>query len=515
MNALKLRIDLAAIAHNTRQLRRQAGGARLMCVVKADAYNHGAAKCVPVMEANGADAFGCATIAEAASVAKLTSKPVMAWLWAPGEELVEGIEMGVPSLAHLRTLIDAPFAPTVHLMIDTGMNRSGVDEEQWPELFAMAAEAQRAGQLRVAGLMSHFACADNPADPYTDRQLATFRESLRQAHQAGLEGLVNHVANSPATWTREDARFEQIRPGIGLYGLEAIDGTDNGLRPAMSWVATVTAVKPIRAGEPVSYSGTWTAPEDGFTAVVPAGYADGVMRIWQDRMDVTIRGARYPQVGRVCMDQIVVWLGTNEAGVAPGDEAVLFGVGGVSADEFALRANTIHYEVLCAPKGRTVREYGGRRVCETREETQALGRELGETLHAGDVVILDGPLGAGKTTLTQGIAEGMQVKGRVTSPTFTIAREHRAKEAEGASLIHVDAYRLLGEGGSGDPLGELDALDLESELDRSVVVAEWGGDLAGHIANEYLLVTIDRTTLVERDDDSEGRIITWRWVHAE
>ena len=150
----------------------------------------------------------------------------------------------------------------------------------------------------------------------------------------------------------------------------------------------------------------------------------------------------------------------------------------------------------------------GRRVCEHAAETRELGRELGAALEAGDVVILDGPLGAGKTTLTQGIADGMGVKGRVTSPTFVIAREHRSLDG-GPALIHVDAYRLLGEGSSGDPLGELDALDLDTELESAVVVAEWGGGLVEQIAAEYLLVTIDRESMVRDDPSSEGRIITW------
>lgn len=155
----------------------------------------------------------------------------------------------------------------------------------------------------------------------------------------------------------------------------------------------------------------------------------------------------------------------------------------------------------------------GRRVCLTAGETKALGAELGAALEAGDLVVLDGPLGAGKTTLTQGIAEGMGVRGRVTSPTFVIAREHR-RQANGPSLIHVDAYRLIGEGSSGDPLGELDALDLDTELDEAVVVAEWGGGLVEQLSSRYLLVQLDREAMVAKDPDSEGRIITWRTVAA-
>ena len=147
---------------------------------------------------------------------------------------------------------------------------------------------------------------------------------------------------------------------------------------------------------------------------------------------------------------------------------------------------------------------------ETAEDTRAFGERLGALLEAGDVVILDGPLGAGKTTMTQGLARGMGVRGRVTSPTFTIAREHRATEPGAPGPIHVDAYRLLGDGG-GDPVGALDSLDLESRLDEAAVVAEWGEGLVGQIAGTCLVVHLDRTTAVEEDPDSEARIISWRW----
>lgn len=148
----------------------------------------------------------------------------------------------------------------------------------------------------------------------------------------------------------------------------------------------------------------------------------------------------------------------------------------------------------------------GTRRLETAEDTKGFGRELGAALEAGDVVILDGPLGAGKTTLTQGLADGLGVTGRVTSPTFVIAREH-ASATQGPALIHMDAYRLVGD--SGDPVGELDALDLDTGLESAVVVAEWGGGLVEQIAETYLFVSLDRTTAVEQDPDSEARIVSW------
>ncbi|WP_288832352.1 alanine racemase [uncultured Corynebacterium sp.] len=355
MNLLATRIDLDAIARNTRTMKDLVGGARLMCVVKADAYNHGVERVVPVMERAGADAFAVATFEEARTVRALTDLPVLAWLWAPGQDIPEGIEVAAPSIAHLRALADAPAAPRVHLKVDTGMNRAGIDEEDWDEAFSFA---RRAG-LDVVGVMSHLACADEPGQDYNDVQAVTFRRAIECARGHGLAVETNHLSNSPASLTRPDLRFEQVRAGVALYGLEPVEGADNGLRPAMSWVATVLAVRRVAAGEGVSYGLTWQAPADGYTAVISAGYADGLPRAWQERFEVGISGARYPQVGRVCMDQFIVWLGENPRGVAPGEEAVIFGAGGVGATELAARVGTINYEVVCSPAGRTAREYVG------------------------------------------------------------------------------------------------------------------------------------------------------------
>ena len=359
MFPLRTTIDLSAIAHNTRLLAEQAGDATLMCVIKADAYNHGVERCVPVMESNGADAFGVATLGEARRIRELTDKPVLAWLWSIGEEIPDGIHVGVPTTEHLQVLIDDPTPRTVYLMVDTGMHRSGIDEAQWADAFRRAREAEQRGQIEVAGLMSHLACADNPLDPYTDAQADAFRRAIAAARDAGLAVPCNHIANSPATWTREDLHFDMVRPGASLYGLEPVVGLEHGLKPAMTWTGQVVAVKPMKQGEPTSYARTWEAPEDGFTAVVPAGYADGVHRSWQGALEITIGDQTYQQVGRVSMDQIVIWLGDNAAGVKAGDEAIIFGAGGRSATDLAKAAGTINYEVVCAPGGRTHRTYTG------------------------------------------------------------------------------------------------------------------------------------------------------------
>ena len=355
MSPATLTINLGAIAHNTAVMKRVAGDAKLMCVVKANAYNHGAQRVIPVMDAAGADAFGVATLTEAAQIRPLTDKPVLAWIWQPGEEIPAGIEVGVPGLEHLRWLLEQGEKRAVYLIVDTGLNRSGIDEEDWAQAFDLAAGSE----LDVRGLMSHFACADEQDNQHNRVQRDAFARAIDFARAHGLEVPVNHLANSPGTLTGPENAFGMVRPGIALYGLDPVEGTGPvaDLRPAMTWSAGITAVKRINKGEGASYSLTWTAPEDGWTAIVPVGYADGLPRAWQDHIEVTIGGRRYPQVGRVCMDQFIVWLGPDRSGINVGDEAIIFGDGGMSAAELARRVGTIHYEVVCRPGGRVVREF--------------------------------------------------------------------------------------------------------------------------------------------------------------
>ena len=357
---LRTQIDLAAVAHNTRVIKDMVGpDVNLMCVVKADAYGHGALETAPVMAEHGADAFGVATVAEGLRLrARGIDKPILAWIWDPDADLAEplaaGLDLSVPTLRHARVLVDAEIPVRVYLSIETGLHRAGLEESEWEESFAILRDA---GNVEVLGIMSHLACADDPADPMTDRQAEVFARALAAARAAGLACPVNHLCNTPGTFTRPDLRYQQVRVGLGLYGLEPIAGQDHGLQPAMTWASTIVAVKPIPAGEGTCYGMTWRADKASWLANVPVGYADGLPRAFQGALQVGIGGALYPQVGRVCMDQIVVDLGDNPEGIAPGDEAVLFGAGGLSATELADAAGTINYEIVCRPTGRTERQY--------------------------------------------------------------------------------------------------------------------------------------------------------------
>lgn len=356
MDLLTTTIDLDAIAHNTRLIKQRVAPAQLMAVVKADGYNHGAPEVARVMAANGADRFGVATLAEAHQLRDAgISQPILAWIWSLTQDyraaIDRGISLGVHSLAEAREL--AQLDCEVAIMVDSGLRRSGLPESEWKEVFALFA----AGKARVSGVFSHLASADVVSDPTTDWQADNFRRAVELAKKLGLDVPLNHVANSPAVLTRPDLHWQMVRPGLICYGLEPIPGLDHGLQPAMTWSGRVTVVKRIAEGEGSSYNHTWHAPEDGSYAIIPVGYADGLPRAVQGHLEVTINGKRYPQVGRVCMDQIVVWLGQDT--VATGDRAIIFGSGGMSATELAEAVGTINYEVACWPKGRTVRTFVG------------------------------------------------------------------------------------------------------------------------------------------------------------
>lgn len=368
MPLLSCRVDLDAIAHNVRALKAHIGPQhRFMGVVKADAYGHGVERVAPVLVSAGVDALGVATLKEAIQLRDIGIEvPILAWLWdaAIGKEWVSSalaaqVELAIPSLAHAQLLVDSKIPGKVCVKVETGMHRNGVDMHEWNEVFALLA-SEEASHLQFTGVMSHLACADDPDNPHNAHQIAQLQTAIEAAKANGLEPTINHLAASAAAIDNPKARFEQVRVGVALYGLSPFaHEVDVDLKPASTWAAKVVNVKPIEAGDAASYRLTWTAESSGHLAVIPVGYADGLPRMVQGHLEVGIGGKRYPQVGRVCMDQIVVDLGENPFEVVPGDEAIIFGVGGMSATELADAVGTINYEVVCWPKGRTRWEYEG------------------------------------------------------------------------------------------------------------------------------------------------------------
>ncbi|WP_296109389.1 alanine racemase [uncultured Corynebacterium sp.] len=559
----ELVVDLDAIAHNVRVFREAAAPAGVLAVVKADAYNHGVDVVAPAMLDAGVEQLGVATLGEGLHLREIlqglgeryASAPITAWMWTPDEDLAEvfaaDINLGVPSLAHARRLVEqaekaqreaqvsAPVRAT--LMVDTGLSRSGVSPAEWQKTVELL--ASNTELVEVTGVMTHMASADDPKSAANDLQASRFAEAIEFCRSRGLRVSCNHIANTPATLHRPDLAYQLVRPGVGLYGIDPL-GVGVELCAAMTLRARVTTTRVVPKGEGVSYSHTWRAQRDTRTAVVALGYADGLPRSVSGKMQVTINGKTYPQIGRVCMDQIVVELGPadNAADVKPGDWAVVFGQDGTSADEFAELAGTISYEVLTMPRGPRVKRVfkGGRPdfsadgscAAATADDMRALGEQLGEQLEPGTVVVLSGPLGAGKTTLTQGLAAGLGVKGRVQSPTFTIVRTHRAGQ-RGVGLLHMDAYRLLGadveEGiepgrhiDRNEVLDALESLDIDSDIDDVVVVAEWGRGVVEPLSDKVLDVQIDRSSRSSADSSADpasstdsaadSRTVTWHWV---
>ncbi|MFX0580502.1 alanine racemase [Nocardia nepalensis] len=362
-------VDLDAIAHNVRILRAYAGDAAVMAVVKADGYNHGAVEVSRAALAAGAAELGVTTVAEAVRLREAgITAPILCWLNNSdadfGAAIEHDIEIGVSSLAHLRA-IEAAARHTgrtavVSLKVDTGLNRNGTPPLEYQAILAALRALVDEQAVRLRAIFSHLAHADEPEHPFIDVQRDRFVEAIAAAKEHGLEPELVHLANSAATVTRPDLAFDMVRPGIAMYGLSPIPELgDFGLRPAMTFQARVALVKPVAAGEGVSYGHQWIAPHDTTVALIPAGYADGVFRPLSNRFSVWLGGALRPNVGRVCMDQFVVDLGDNAAGVTEGDTAILFGADRPRAQDWADLLGTIHYEVVCAPHGRVARRHIG------------------------------------------------------------------------------------------------------------------------------------------------------------
>ncbi|MEU2546518.1 alanine racemase [Streptomyces roseolus] len=368
-------IDLGALRANVRALRaRVAPHVRVMAVVKADAYGHGAVRCARAALDAGASWLGTATPQEALALraAGITDVPVLCWLWTPGDPWDAGIEAGLDMAVSDRWALDEVTAAArrtggtarVQLKADTGLGRNGCQPADWPALVAEALRAEKEGLVKVTGLWSHFACADEPGHPSIAAQLDVFRSMLDHAEKAGIEPEVRHIANSPATLTLPEAHFDLVRPGIAMYGVspapELGTSAELGLRPVMSLKASVALVKEVPPGHGVSYGHHYVTGGETTLGLVPVGYADGVPRHASGRGPVLVDGKVRTVAGRVAMDQFVVDLGGDRP--APGTEAVLFGSGEhgePTAQDWAEAADTIAYEIVTRIGARVPRVYVG------------------------------------------------------------------------------------------------------------------------------------------------------------
>lgn len=367
-------IDLAAIRHNVRRLRQIAEPANVMAVVKADGYGHGA---VPVARAAveaGATWLGVAHIDEGLELrAAGFEQPVVAWLHTPASDFAAAVDAGLDlgvSGWELDLIADAARTlarpARVHLKIDTGLGRNGCPPSLWESFIGQAVAYQEEGLLRVVGVFSHLAVADEVDRPETDEQIARFREAVAVAEDAGIDVEVRHLANSPGTLSRPDTHFDVVRTGVSMYGLSPFDdqtSADLGLRPAMTLRTMIAHCKEVPAAHGVSYGLRYRTTADTTLGLVPVGYGDGIPRIATGG-PVAVDGRTYPVVGRIAMDQMVIDLGA--VGIAGTDEsllgreAILFGPGDdgeASVDAWASAAGTINYEIVTRISPRVPRRY--------------------------------------------------------------------------------------------------------------------------------------------------------------
>ncbi|AMT94602.1 alanine racemase [Brevibacterium linens] len=400
---VRAEIDEAALCDNAAVLADRLSPARLKCVVKANAYGHGIDLVAPALFSAGWREFCVATIPEALHLRSLLGPEaqILAWLYGPTTDLDEAvradIQLGISTVDSLDRLAEAArrtgITARAHLKIDTGLGRNGLAPEalvrafDWLRRHAeerrsadtdhgdLATAPDAAADIRIVGIMSHFAVADEPERPETAAQSAVFSSAhgqLRAVLDAAdgrlgeSDDLDVHIANSPGALTLGPCPGTSARVGLALYGLSPLEDGDPavlGLRPVMRLVSTVINLKDIPAGHGASYGLTFTAATDTRFALVPGGYGDGLPRAASNRAEVAIRGRRYPVVGRIAMDQMIIDIGAGNNEVAIGDEAVIFGPGGPSAAEWGTWANTINYEIvtqLSARVDRVARKGDGR-----------------------------------------------------------------------------------------------------------------------------------------------------------
>lgn len=362
-------IDLDAFRSNIATLKARAHSSAFMTVVKANAYGHGTLPMARAARQAGSDWLGVATIDEALALrAGGDTGPLLCWLAAPGADFAApvdaGIEVTASSAEQLAEILAAPTSvrPKVQLKVDTGLSRNGAYGEQWTVLVAAAAAAQAAGAAEITGIWSHFACADVPDHPANAAQEAAFLEAVAELNAAGVEPALRHLSNSPATLTRPSAHFDLVRVGIAAYGIRPDPRMtyDTELTPVMTLQGRLAAVKRVPAGAGVSYGHAFTTERETTLGLVPLGYSEGILRTSSNRAELGFAGTRFPQVGVVCMDQLVIDLGDAEA--ARGDIVKLFGPGTdgePSAEDWAIAAGTIAYEVVTRLGGRIVRTYRG------------------------------------------------------------------------------------------------------------------------------------------------------------
>lgn len=355
-----LEIDLSAIGNNTRRIKDLVGPAvRVLASLKADGYGHGALKVARTVLHNGASMLGVATVSEATPLREAgITAPILVFGYVPLWQMREAVRLDLTITLYTSEAAQALARAAralgrtvrVHVKVDTGMGRLGIRSEQLDEILALVREIRGLSSLELEGIFTHFARADAEDLSHAHLQLARFQQVLHAIEAEGIRPPLVHAANSAATLSLPEARFDMVRPGIALYGLDPSPDVrlPEGFRPALSFKTQVAQVKLIPAGEGISYGCTYVTERPTWIAVLPVGYADGFRRAPATWGSVLIHGQEASILGRVCMDQSMVDI-SHIPGVRVGDEVVLIGRQGqavLTAEKVASRLGTINYEVV-------------------------------------------------------------------------------------------------------------------------------------------------------------------------
>jgi alanine racemase len=362
----RVEVDLGQLGRNLAAIRSHAGGARVMAVVKANAYGHGLVPVAREMVRGGADSLGVALLEEAVQLREAgITAPILVFGGIAETQIPlffrHDLTLTAPSVDKLRLIDEAAAAhgvrARVHLKIDTGMERLGIHYYSADKLLEASLNARH---VQVEGIYSHFANSDIADLSHARLQLERFLEVLSFYERRSLPVPQRHIANSGGILQLPESHLDLVRPGILLYGV--YPGPECArtvaVLPALTWKSHVAYFKVVQPGHPVSYGSTWVTDHPVRMVTVPVGYGDGYFRALSNRAEVLIRGERHAVAGRVCMDQIMVNIGQGTAYYR--DEVVLLGRQGgeeVTADELAGWAGTIAYEVLTNINARVPRVY--------------------------------------------------------------------------------------------------------------------------------------------------------------
>lgn len=363
-------VDLDALKNNMRNIRNYVGNkTKVLVVVKADAYGHGAVQTAKTLISNGADCLAVAFIDEAEELRNAgISAPVLLLGYTSQQDVKRVVDAGVTptvfSYVLAKDFSDAAMktgkSVKIHIKTDTGMNRVGFEcnEESIKEIVKIS----KLPGIEIEGIFTHFSCADGESREYTDMQAERFLWIVKRLEKEGIKIPVKHACNSAGIVRFPEYHFDMVRSGIITYGMPPSDDVDVSplkLEPAMTFKGTVSRVFDVAAGEKISYGGTFSPDKDIKAAVVTAGYADGYSRLLSNKATVIVNGQPAKVVGRICMDQCIIDV-TNVNNIKVEDEVII--AGGqpdcpTSFDFLAKLCGTISYELLCLVGKRVPRIY--------------------------------------------------------------------------------------------------------------------------------------------------------------